>query len=342
MSNYRNPALAFGLVAALVAAAPAFADHHMAAGHTSTAWKPAHIAEDGLYGPQTTAAVRKYQATHGLAVDGVYGPKTAASLGVAAGMTLRTGSKGAAVKRVQDALNAHVHHAPKPKPKPKPTPTPEPVWTPAPTPEPTVEPTVAPTPEPWTPAPTAEPTPEPETFWRPTLVVYGGDWMLAKTGGSYNFDYTFQPPHNLIGGGSLWFGDFGIGGEYTAVPDLYTATSKVLNAGPMYDGQLKWRGERGWNEMAFGYRNVSGAHMGTIGYGVHLPLGTDALKFRLAALGASNFGSAWMVDGRTGLTLGLGPVMIEGGYRAFGLSGLLGSTQMVMTHAPYATVGLQF
>ncbi|WP_080872990.1 peptidoglycan recognition protein family protein [Oceanobacillus timonensis] len=35
---------------------------------------------DGVYGPNTANAVKRYQSMHGLTVDGVYGPKTKASL----------------------------------------------------------------------------------------------------------------------------------------------------------------------------------------------------------------------------------------------------------------------
>jgi len=41
------------------------------------------ISADGVYGPQTRAAVRRYQRAHGLAVDGIAGPITLASLGLA-------------------------------------------------------------------------------------------------------------------------------------------------------------------------------------------------------------------------------------------------------------------
>jgi ABC-type phosphate transport system substrate-binding protein len=40
------------------------------------------IAADGVYGPQTAAAVRTFQRNHGLAVDGVAGPATMSALGI--------------------------------------------------------------------------------------------------------------------------------------------------------------------------------------------------------------------------------------------------------------------
>jgi peptidoglycan hydrolase-like protein with peptidoglycan-binding domain len=40
------------------------------------------IPADGVFGPQTGHAVRRYQARKGLVVDGVVGPQTAAALGI--------------------------------------------------------------------------------------------------------------------------------------------------------------------------------------------------------------------------------------------------------------------
>jgi lysozyme family protein len=42
------------------------------------------IPADGIYGPQTRKAVRRFQRANGLAVDGIAGPQTLAALGVTA------------------------------------------------------------------------------------------------------------------------------------------------------------------------------------------------------------------------------------------------------------------
>jgi hypothetical protein len=42
------------------------------------------VKADGVYGPRTRAAVKRFQRTHGLTVDGVAGPQTRAALGVTA------------------------------------------------------------------------------------------------------------------------------------------------------------------------------------------------------------------------------------------------------------------
>jgi peptidoglycan hydrolase-like protein with peptidoglycan-binding domain len=43
------------------------------------------IPADGIYGPQTRRAVRRFQAAHGLTVDGIAGPVTLSALGLSSG-----------------------------------------------------------------------------------------------------------------------------------------------------------------------------------------------------------------------------------------------------------------
>ena len=57
----------------------------------------ASIAADGIFGPQTDAAVRAFQQSHGLVVDGKAGPKTFAAIIV----TVRRGDRGEAVRGAQ-------------------------------------------------------------------------------------------------------------------------------------------------------------------------------------------------------------------------------------------------
>jgi len=56
------------------------------------------VAVDGIFGPQTDAAVRAFQRERGLAVDGIVGPDTWGALIV----TVRRGSTGDAVRGVQE------------------------------------------------------------------------------------------------------------------------------------------------------------------------------------------------------------------------------------------------
>ena len=52
-----------------------------------------HTPDDGVFGPQTVRAVRRFQAHEHLTVDGVVGPQTASALGIglAQGHTARRG-----------------------------------------------------------------------------------------------------------------------------------------------------------------------------------------------------------------------------------------------------------
>ena len=57
-----------------------------------------NVAVDGIFGPNTDAAVRAFQQQKGLAVDGIVGPHTWSALII----TVKRGSQGDAVRGVQE------------------------------------------------------------------------------------------------------------------------------------------------------------------------------------------------------------------------------------------------
>ena len=64
------------------------------------------IAADGDYGNGTEQAVRDFQKANGLAVDGIAGPDTFTAMGLHELVLLRVGSRGQAVKALQQDLGA--------------------------------------------------------------------------------------------------------------------------------------------------------------------------------------------------------------------------------------------
>ncbi len=73
-----------GGAAAAPAGAPAGASAR-ALSTTQAVQQALGVAVDGIYGPQTRRAVRRFQRAHGLLVDGIAGPQTLAALGIAGG-----------------------------------------------------------------------------------------------------------------------------------------------------------------------------------------------------------------------------------------------------------------
>jgi hypothetical protein len=55
------------------------------------------IPADGIVGPQTRRAIRRFQRANGLVVDGVVGPQTLAALGLSAGAATAASSDNAAM-----------------------------------------------------------------------------------------------------------------------------------------------------------------------------------------------------------------------------------------------------
>jgi len=74
------------LVAAASAAVPSATTQSSTTQTTTRAVQQAlGIAADGIYGPQTRAAIIRFQRANGLVVDGIAGPQTLAALGVSGG-----------------------------------------------------------------------------------------------------------------------------------------------------------------------------------------------------------------------------------------------------------------
>ena len=62
------------------------------------------VVADGAFGPGTEQALRDFQQANGLAVDGIAGPDTFTAMGLQELVLLRVGSRGQAVKALQQDL----------------------------------------------------------------------------------------------------------------------------------------------------------------------------------------------------------------------------------------------
>ena len=58
------------------------------------------ITADGIVGPQTRGAIRRFQRANGLVVDGIVGPQTLAALGLSTGAASARGTASATLQRI--------------------------------------------------------------------------------------------------------------------------------------------------------------------------------------------------------------------------------------------------
>jgi Putative peptidoglycan binding domain len=68
------------------------------------------VTADGVFGPATERAVKRWQRRHGLAADGIVGPQTRAAMGLGAGPILKRGHRGGG-RRSSRSGSARHHRA---------------------------------------------------------------------------------------------------------------------------------------------------------------------------------------------------------------------------------------
>ncbi len=74
------------------------------ANQTSDVQAKLGVTADGVMGPQTKRAIKRYQRAHGLAVDGVVGPQTLASLGLSGSTSTAATASSASSGSVLDKI----------------------------------------------------------------------------------------------------------------------------------------------------------------------------------------------------------------------------------------------
>jgi Putative peptidoglycan binding domain len=98
-------AVAFALACGLVAGAPAVAGAELKAGAASkrgdvrALQRKVGVAADGIFGPATERALRRWQRRHGLVADGIAGPQTRSAMGLGAGPVLKRRGGGSGGRR---------------------------------------------------------------------------------------------------------------------------------------------------------------------------------------------------------------------------------------------------
>jgi peptidoglycan hydrolase-like protein with peptidoglycan-binding domain len=82
--------LAAGMADAPTASAKS---HSSRKGRIAHLQRALHIPADGIWGPQTSKAVRRFQKRHGMTVDGIVGPATRSALGLGPGPVMKRPGK---------------------------------------------------------------------------------------------------------------------------------------------------------------------------------------------------------------------------------------------------------